>query len=355
MRRLLLSLILAAFAGCAYQTSCLKCGAKITTGSTSNADIRCDSCDSNFLRVECPKCGRGFIVDGIGRFQCGCNEAVQVYRCAHCDRILTYSCGRPPDRCAGCGKELPRDELADLVARWKSRDAALVTEADKISLDDVKVLLLQHAGELDKGQTDLAIRGLKKLFYRVVSLGTKIPKDLATVPVGTSYLTCSGYSVLGKREEALDWLQISVALGLITLGTTSKEMIASPNLDPIRNEPRFKTIVEAWNAKPPSGKGYLGLTIQDLPPEECTRLMVPVGEAVVAAEILEGSPAEKCGLRVGDVIVRIQHEGGERWDGKRDGYLAWIQSKPPGTKIVITLLRDEKTVKIEAVLAPLQE
>ncbi len=99
-----------------------------------------------------------------------------------------------------------------------------------------------------------------------------------------------------------------------------------------------------------AGKGYLGLALEDLPPEDCNRLMLPVGEAVVVLEILEGSPAEKCGLRVGDVIVRIEDATGDRWGGKRDGYLAWVRSKSPGTTITVTVLRDEKTLRIQAVL-----
>jgi hypothetical protein len=63
-------------------------------------------------------------------------------------------------------------------------------------------------------------------------------------------------------------------------------------------------------------------------------------------DVYAGSPAEKAGLKAGDVIVAI--------DGKkiatRDGLTAFLQTKKPGDKVTIEVQRDKKPVKFAVIL-----
>jgi len=56
-------------------------------------------------------------------------------------------------------------------------------------------------------------------------------------------------------------------------------------------------------------RGWLGVVIQDITPEMAESLGVK--EGVIIAQIMPGSPADKGGLRVGDIVVEI--------DGQRVG------------------------------------
>ena len=52
-------------------------------------------------------------------------------------------------------------------------------------------------------------------------------------------------------------------------------------------------------------RGRIGLTTQDLTPELIKSLPAPLSTGAVVVEVVKGSPAEKAGLRVGDVIVAV--------------------------------------------------
>jgi serine protease Do len=54
-------------------------------------------------------------------------------------------------------------------------------------------------------------------------------------------------------------------------------------------------------------RGYLGVSIKELDPEVASRLGVH-GKGVLVASVFEGSPADKAGIKPGDVITAIDHK-----------------------------------------------
>ena len=83
---------------------------------------------------------------------------------------------------------------------------------------------------------------------------------------------------------------------------------------------------------------YIGVYIQDLNEELSEHFGVKKGTGLLVSKISEDSPAEKAGLKVGDVIVKA--------DGKRvettNELVDLIQDKERGEKIKIVFLRDRK-------------
>ncbi|TET20386.1 MAG: PDZ domain-containing protein, partial [Candidatus Aminicenantes bacterium] len=83
---------------------------------------------------------------------------------------------------------------------------------------------------------------------------------------------------------------------------------------------------------------YIGVYIQDLNEELSEHFGVKKGTGLLVSKINEDSPAEKAGLKVGDVIVKA--------DGKRvettNELVDLIQDKERGEKIKIVFLRDRK-------------
>lgn len=75
------------------------------------------------------------------------------------------------------------------------------------------------------------------------------------------------------------------------------------------------------------------------------------GQSLVVAEAIEGSAAEKCGLRPGDEIVSVADKVAATQTELREV----IRSHKPGEKIDIHIRRDGKEMKLEAALGELME
>jgi serine protease Do len=56
-------------------------------------------------------------------------------------------------------------------------------------------------------------------------------------------------------------------------------------------------------------RGYLGVGLTDLTPELRTHFGVPEGSGVMVSKVEAGSPAEKAGFKVGDIITRAGDDG----------------------------------------------
>jgi hypothetical protein len=62
-------------------------------------------------------------------------------------------------------------------------------------------------------------------------------------------------------------------------------------------------------------RGYLGVGLTDLTPELRTHFGVPEGEGVMVSRVESGSPAERAGIKVGDILTSIDGDDVETsWD-----------------------------------------
>jgi len=91
-------------------------------------------------------------------------------------------------------------------------------------------------------------------------------------------------------------------------------------------------------------RGYLGIVIQNLTAELAESFDVKPGKGILVAQVSEDSPAQKAGLRQGDVIVKFR--------GKSVGEVGDFRNRvaltAPGRKVELTVLRDgkEKNLKV---------
>jgi len=92
-------------------------------------------------------------------------------------------------------------------------------------------------------------------------------------------------------------------------------------------------------------RGWLGVGIQDLTPELAEYYGLKQKEGVLVAQVFEGDPADKAGIKAKDVIIEVD---GKPVNSSRE-LTATIASIPVGKKTTVTLLRDgkEKTVNVE--------
>ena len=94
-------------------------------------------------------------------------------------------------------------------------------------------------------------------------------------------------------------------------------------------------------------RGWLGVSVQDLTPELAKTRHVEVTKGAFIADVIKGGPAEKGGLREGDVV--IAYEGKEITDA--GAFQNEVANTPIGHEAKVTLLRNglrqEITVKTE--------
>jgi len=92
-------------------------------------------------------------------------------------------------------------------------------------------------------------------------------------------------------------------------------------------------------------RGWLGVTINDLPEDMAEYLNVPGGEGALVVDVVAGDPADKAGIQPKDVIVGID---GKPVTSSRDltGIVAGIQV---GDKVAVELIRNgkSKTVRVK--------
>lgn len=95
-------------------------------------------------------------------------------------------------------------------------------------------------------------------------------------------------------------------------------------------------------------RGYLGVALKDVAPDLAKELALP-GTGVVITEVEEGSPAEKAGLRKGDVVLRID----SRPVQDRGQLRLRIAEQPSGTTVPLDVFRDGKAETVRVTLGEL--
>lgn len=90
-------------------------------------------------------------------------------------------------------------------------------------------------------------------------------------------------------------------------------------------------------------RGWLGVAVQDLPPEDVGRRgAAPVARGVLVAGVERGSPAARAGLRQGDLVLSIN---GDRVDTSR-ALVRTIAAVPPGQTVRLSILREGRPTEL---------
>jgi serine protease Do len=94
-------------------------------------------------------------------------------------------------------------------------------------------------------------------------------------------------------------------------------------------------------------RGFLGVGIQDVTPDIADSVGLKTSKGAVVTEVTKDSPADKAGIKSGDVITAVD---GEQIEGAR-ALSRTIGGKTPGTSVDVTIWRDNAsqhmTVKLD--------
>ena len=93
-------------------------------------------------------------------------------------------------------------------------------------------------------------------------------------------------------------------------------------------------------------RGWLGVSIQDLSPELAKSFNIKEQTGALVSGVTENSPADKAGLKRGDLVIELDGKTVADSIGLRNR----VSALPPGTKIEIKILRDGKQQSLAATL-----
>ncbi len=96
-------------------------------------------------------------------------------------------------------------------------------------------------------------------------------------------------------------------------------------------------------------RGYLGVSIQPLTPDLAEEFGLKNGSGALVAAVSPGTPAEKAGLKEGDVVVEFE---GKKVEDSRQLRLMVAQT-PPGAQVRFKVMREGKERQVSATLAEL--
>jgi serine protease DegQ len=90
-------------------------------------------------------------------------------------------------------------------------------------------------------------------------------------------------------------------------------------------------------------RGWVGIAVQELTPELAESFKLKDTKGVLIAEVVRGSPADKSGIKAGDILISI--------DGKpmvdSTTMLETISALPPGKVALLKLLRSQSEIAIQ--------
>ena len=94
-------------------------------------------------------------------------------------------------------------------------------------------------------------------------------------------------------------------------------------------------------------RGELGVLVQNLTPSLAQAMGLSVNEGAVVSEVLPGTPAQRAGLKAGDVIIKLNGENVPSSSELRNK----VAELGPGTKVELTYLRNGHPTTVDVTLA----
>ena len=105
-----------------------------------------------------------------------------------------------------------------------------------------------------------------------------------------------------------------------------------------------KTLLPELVSKGSVTRGYLGVNIQDLTEELAASLNIKGSKGALVGDVVEGGPADKAGIKRGDVIVEFE---GKEIKGGHD-LPALVAGVPVGKEVSMKIMRDGKPMTVKA-------
>ena len=112
-----------------------------------------------------------------------------------------------------------------------------------------------------------------------------------------------------------------------------------------------KDIVPTLIAKGKVERAWIGVYIQEVTPEIAKQLGLKEAKGALVSDVVPGSPADKAGIKRGDVIIEFDGKKVETWRQLP----IMVSLSPVNKKAKLKIIRDGKELEFEVVLAKMPE
>ncbi|MDH7603082.1 MAG: PDZ domain-containing protein [Armatimonadota bacterium] len=185
--------------------------------------------------------------------------------------------------------------------------------------------------------------------------GVLVQSVLPSGPAGTAKPPLQEEDVIIKVGDEV--IKDLTGLREVTKRLTEGKSEPTPVLvEFLRNRKRLATVVKVGKQEPPQpgaeiSKAWLAIDTQVINRELAQQLGMPKITGVRVTRVHEGSQAEKAGLKVGDLIVKLDGEDiPAEHESDEDVFPALIRQYDIGTKVKLGVIRDGKEITVEVTL-----
>jgi serine protease Do len=110
-----------------------------------------------------------------------------------------------------------------------------------------------------------------------------------------------------------------------------------------------KPIIEQLRSKGSVVRGYMGVRIQELTQDLAQSFSSPAREGILVAEVEKGSPADKAGIKQGDIIIKLDGVVVDNTGDFRNN----IAATKPGVARKLSVVRNQKPVELQVAVGDL--
>ncbi len=229
---------------------------------------------------------------------------------------------------------------AEVIGMDKDTDIALI----KVKTDkDLPTIPFGDSNALRVGEPVVAIGNPFGLGISVSSgIVSALGRDLNSGPFDNYIQTDAAINKGNSGGPLLDSDGNVIGMNTAILSPTS----GSVGLGFALPSDMIKSVVASLQDDGSVKRGFLGVTIQPVSADIASALGLDKPEGVLVADVSDGTPAGKAGLKRGDIIVAVD---GKPMKTPRD-LTRTIGSDEPGTKVKISLLRANKPLTLSVTL-----
>ncbi len=264
-----------------------------------------------------------------------------------------------------------------------SKDGYILTNNHVIK-DADKIKVIMHNKKEYKGKvigtdpkTDLAVIKIKATNLQTIKIGNsdKLRVGDIVIAIGNPYglnqtVTMGIVSAVGRSNVGIadyeDFIQTDAAINPGNSGgalVNIKGELVGVNTAIFSTSGGYqgigfavpsnmaKVVMESLIKEGKVIRGWLGVNIQDLTPEIAKHFGIEETKGVLIADVVEKSPAEKAGLKRGDLI--IEYDGKEVSDTRQLRNM--VASTFPGNSTTVTIIRDGKKKSMNVTIGEFPE